>query len=80
MGVWILNWQNIPVVFYSLIPSVLYRLPSKGNAEDAGEEEKFSSEILTVPLGLCRSRRGNMNLNLELHFKPSCSLLKYQKE
>lgn len=54
MGVWILNWQNIPVVFYSLIPSVLYRLPSKGNAEDAGEE-KFSSEILTVPLGLCRS-------------------------
>lgn len=22
IGVWILNWQNIPVVFYSLIPSV----------------------------------------------------------
>lgn len=44
--------QNIPVTFYCLIACVCYRLPSKGNAEDAAEEGKFSSEILTVPLGL----------------------------
>lgn len=39
-------------MFYCLISRVWYRLLSKGDAEDAAEEGKISSEILTVPLGL----------------------------